>query len=61
MLYPSPNDATPQNLWFKVAYNWYNWAVNFGITGLRPPRWDDTEAELIKKAAYYTARMADLP
>lgn len=59
MMLPSVNDSN-QNLWFKVAYNWYEWAVSYGITGLRPPRFDDTESELMKKAAYYTARMADL-
>lgn len=46
------NDA---NLWKKIAWNFYNYAVNKGISGLNPPSWNDNIDSLIKKSAYYTA------
>ena len=55
---PSLND-TELNLLFKQAQNWYDYAVNFGASGLTPPNWNDNNFSLLKKIAYYTAVAVD--
>lgn len=55
--YPSIND-NDVNLVKKQAINWYNFAVDQGISGLNPPSWNDDKVELLKKITYYTAALA---
>jgi len=57
-LYPSIND-TKQVLWFKIAWNFYEWAVDNGAVGLTPPTISDPIASLQKKAAYFSAVAAE--
>jgi hypothetical protein len=46
------------SLWLKIASNFYDLAVGEGITGLTPPNTYDSTYDLMKKVAYYTARLA---
>lgn len=55
---PSPNDRE-FDLWFKTATNWYDHAITQGLTGFNPPSLNDTKQNLLKKIAYYTARVAE--
>lgn len=50
---------TDITLWKKVAINWYDYAINEGVTGLTPPNWNEDKWSLLKKAVYYTARIAE--
>ena len=56
--YPAPNDK-PNDLWKRIAWNWYNLAVNDGVAGLNPPNWDDSIPSLMKKTAYYIASLSE--
>ncbi len=58
-LRPSVNDSDV-NLWFKIANNLYNYALDFGGSGLNPPSFNDDKYGLIKKSTYYSAVLADL-
>ncbi len=58
MASPSINDPR-YSLVFKVAQNYYDFAINFGVSGLTPPSLNDTEDTLWKKAVYYSARVID--
>lgn len=60
-LYPSINDTSKNVLWFKVANNFYDWAVANGITGLTPPGFGEPYPSLQKKVVYYTAILVDTP
>ena len=57
---PTSTD-TDYTLWKKVAWNLYDNATTNGITGLKAPNWNDPEDILLKKIAYYSAAIADLP
>jgi hypothetical protein len=46
------------DLWLKIAYNFYSYAVGQGIAGLNPPSFNDKIFDLKSKTAYYTARLA---
>ncbi len=54
-LFPVSNDRE-WNLWFKIASNYYNYALNLGATGLNPPNLNDNKFILMKKTAYFSAR-----
>lgn len=56
---PSINDCDA-NLWKKIANNWYNYAIDFGGTGLTPPSINDNIENLAKKTCYATAVLVDL-
>lgn len=60
-LYPALNDTSKNVLWFKIANNLYDWAVEAGIVGLTPPRFDESYPDLQKKAVYYSAILVDTP
>ncbi len=53
-LYPSENNREYDSV-FQAAWNWYDIAVTYGITGLNPPCLNDTKVNLLSKTAYYTA------
>jgi hypothetical protein len=55
--YPSINDRD-FDLWKKIAWNFYEFAVASGVTGLNPPSINDTQDNLQKKVAYYSASVA---
>ena len=57
-LSPAINDRR-YDLIFKAATNFYDYAYNFGVTGLNPPSLNDTEFVLWKKIAYYLASFVD--
>ena len=58
--YPSYNDNI-RSLWKKIAWNWYDIAVNrYGASGLNPPKLSDNDEILIKKTCYYSAVCVDL-
>lgn len=59
-LYASIND-TKQVLWYKIAWNLYNWAIDNGAVGLHPPGIGDEVFQLEKKTAYFAAVAAALP
>ncbi len=54
---PSINDRD-YDYWRKIAWNFYEIALDEGVSGLEPPSWNDPQATLIKKTAYYTATLA---
>lgn len=56
--YPSINDRS-YDLWKKVAWNMYNWAIAAGKIGLNPPVINDTKETLLKKITYYSAALAE--
>lgn len=58
-LNPYRND-TEYNLLFKIAWNLYSYAINFGVTGINPPSMNDTDDVLLKKAAYISAKALDI-
>jgi hypothetical protein len=55
--YPSINDRD-YDLWKKIAWNLYEYAVAQGLTGLNNPKPNDREFDLQKKISYYTALLA---
>lgn len=55
--YPSINDRS-YDLWKKIAWNWYDYAVARGISGLNAPSVNDRVFDLQKKITYYTAALA---
>lgn len=57
--YPSINDRE-FDLWKRLCWNWYNYATNFGVTGINPPNINDTKEILMKKTAYITAAFVDI-
>jgi hypothetical protein len=56
-LEPSINDREP-DLWFKAAWNMYEWGIENGVTGLTPPRIGEPVFSLQKKLVYYSAAIA---
>jgi hypothetical protein len=58
-IYPKINDRD-YDLWKAIAWNWYDYAVDAGVTGLNPPSWNDRPFDLMKKTAYYTAASVDI-
>jgi len=57
-LSPSVNDSS-YALWKKVAYNWWVVTQNAGLVGVNEPSVNDTEQDLQRKTAYYTALIND--
>ena len=57
--YPYGNDRE-YNLWKKIADNLYDYVVARGGVGLNAPNVNDREADLQKKAVYYTATAVDI-
>lgn len=57
--YPNGSD-NKRALWLRIASNLYSYAVNFGVTGLTPPSWNDSVNDLARKSAYYTAAAVDI-
>lgn len=57
--YPDLNDRE-FDLWVKIAWNWYDYLVDFGGSGLTPPSLNDRLFDLQKKVCYYTAYAVDL-
>lgn len=57
-LTPDIND-TKQVLWYKIAWNLYEWALANGATDLNSPGWGENTFSLQKKAAYYSAFAAE--
>lgn len=56
----SPSNVdTDVELWKKAAINWYDFAVDFGVTGLNPVNWQDNKVDLLRKLAYYSAKSLD--
>lgn len=55
---PAINDRK-YDLIFKIAKNFYDHGVAQGLTGFNPPSLNDREPDLLKKVAYYTARIDD--
>lgn len=55
---PSPND-TDFALLRKIVWNYYNYAIHFGVTGINPPSVNDTYEVLLKKWCYITAASVD--
>ncbi len=53
----SINDSA-QQLWFKIAWNFYDWAIDNSISGLTPPRINEPVFSLQKKLVYYSAAIA---
>lgn len=51
---PSWNDSK-RDLLFKIANNYYSFALDNGVTGLTPPNWNDSPTDLIRKWCYFTA------
>lgn len=45
------------SLWYKIAYNWWEYA-SASVSGLTAPNHHDTIFSLKSKVAYYTARLA---
>lgn len=56
--YPSINDRE-WNLVQKTAWNFYETAVEAGVSGLNPPSPNDNKEILLKKITYYTAALAE--
>jgi hypothetical protein len=56
--FPSSSDNSV-DLWRGIAWNFYNYALFHGATGLTPPNYNDSEESLARKVAYYTAAAAD--
>jgi len=57
-LTPKFNDRD-YDLWKKAAWNIYEFSVNFGVTGLNPPSWNDKTFDLQKKMVKATAAFVD--
>jgi hypothetical protein len=51
---PAVNDRD-YDLWKKIAWNLYGFAVDGGVEGLNAPSINDTQQVLQKKIAYYSA------
>lgn len=57
--YPNNSD-NDVSLVKKQAWNWYEFAVASGVSGLNPPNWSDNKVDLLKKITYYTASVASI-
>lgn len=57
-LNPSVNDDD-YALLRKIVWNFYTYAIDFGVTGIDSPSMNDTYDILLKKWCYITAKLVD--